>query len=192
MQSKVTKKTPSRLGELISFTENFCCKISSNCIRKMPQIHHELSNSLKFCRFWCNSVHFPKDFVPISNTISSTMREWPMLYIFGRERCSVLLQKHFRNHSKNSQKFNIFFVASCVLFESFWSQKDGKRSTKTELIPGRLLKKYCRIRLENCSQSTANSKMSIFLSAFDLFSECSYEIGKFRLKEVSKSSTWWN
>ena len=42
--------------------------------------------------------------------------------------------KTLQNDSKGVEKFQLRFFATCVLFESFWSQNVGKRSTKTEII----------------------------------------------------------
>ena len=64
-----------------------------------------------------------------------TTKERAMHYIFWRERFSVLLQKRLRMTPNSSKKFNTFvFYNLCLLFESFWNQNDGKRSTKIELI----------------------------------------------------------
>ena len=43
--------------------------------------------------------------------------------------------KTLRNDSKAVENFQTLrFCATCVFFESFWSQNVGKRSTKSELI----------------------------------------------------------
>ena len=43
--------------------------------------------------------------------------------------------KTLQKDSKGVDKFqHLRFCATCVLFEPFWSQNVGKRSTKTELI----------------------------------------------------------
>ena len=53
-----------------------------------------------------------------------------MQYIFWRERCSVLLQKHQYFLLSTSS----FLSSLCLHFEAFRIQNDGKRSTKIERL----------------------------------------------------------
>ena len=53
-----------------------------------------------------------------------------MQYIFWRERCSVLLQKHQHFLLSTSS----FLSNPCLNFEAFWIQNDGKGSTRIERL----------------------------------------------------------
>ena len=107
------------LGELStrnSFVEEKCANMTL-----------KLSTNRMFFSFL---MHFLYNFREISLEVPTRTKtkERALHYSFVEKRRSILLQKHFRKISTPS------FCATCVLFETFWSQNVGKRSTKTELI----------------------------------------------------------
>ena len=58
-----------------------------------------------------------------------------MRYNFRREHCSVWFQKLIKMTPNESKNFNSFNLRNlCLLFESFWSQKNSKRSKKIAII----------------------------------------------------------
>ena len=67
--------------------------------------------------------------------MNSTMNERPLHYIFLKRTLQRFASKTLQKDSRRVEKFqHLRFCATCVLFESFWNQNGGKRSTKAELI----------------------------------------------------------
>ena len=91
----------------------------------MLQIDPEIvKNSEVFVVFDEIFVEIPRFFVKGSNNNNAKRA---MHYIFCFKNTSECPNK--------SKKLKFLFLYNlCLLFESFWNQNDGKRSTKTELI----------------------------------------------------------
>ena len=104
------------MGKLVVLV-SFRYEISSIGKGKMPRIDCKLSKNVKFLSFLMQYLY---NFWEIAfNSINSTTKERALHNVFWRERCSVF----FRNTSGwRRKKFQ------------HWSQKVGKRSTKTKVI----------------------------------------------------------
>ena len=102
----------------------------------MPQIDPELSKILTFfcysrCNFCTVSERFRSRFQ--HNQLNGKRTSYAIHFL--NRALQRFASKTLQNDSKGDEKFqNLQFCAICVLFESFWNQKDGKRSTETELI----------------------------------------------------------
>ena len=147
---------------------------------------------LKFSFFDAISVEFPRLFVKGSNTINNKKHE--LCITFFEENVSAL---YFKNTSewlqivqKNST--SSFLHNLCLLFESFWSQNDGKRSTKIELI---LLSAFKEIfadfgwkKDQNWMQNLKNVKKFCRVLAFSV--NFNLRLEHFGKIKASKSSRW--
>ena len=66
-----------------------------------------------------------------------------MYYLFGRERCSVLLQKHFRITPVEWKNFNIFgFVQLVIFLNRFGVSILGTVQQRLILKSSKLLKEF--------------------------------------------------
>ena len=122
------------MGKLV-VSVRFCLKIRSICERKIPRIDPEIVKNFEdFVVFNAISV-VSERFRPKFQHNQLNNERMSYAFHFLKRSLQRFASKTLQNDSKAVEKFHYLrFGATCVLFESFWSQNDDQRSTRTEFI----------------------------------------------------------
>ena len=109
----------------------FLSRDNFNLFKKCLKLTLNCQKTEVFVVFDAISVQFPRDFVPIQSTQQQKKNE--LCITVFEEKVEAFCEKYTSEGLRSGRK-HLRFCATCVLFESFWSQSVGKRSTKIELI----------------------------------------------------------
>ena len=109
------------MGKLVFVS--FRHEMSSNCTRTMPQIHPELSKSLKFSSFCCNFCTISERFRSKFQHNQLNNKRTSFVSHFLKRKWQRFFQRHFRMTPKESKYFNTFVFEQLVNFlNSFGSR----------------------------------------------------------------------